>query len=140
METYPEQKIIFLPDSFYIDMNGTFNKNNEKINFDSLGTTVDSLEEIFNNTRSKNGISINGDKYIIKSTSWKVLKNDNDSSLTIIEMDTLVDNISKFNNDLGNVLIDIIASIRDVKNNKIEDVKENGVDEEPKLKRGKDKG
>ena len=137
METYPEQKIIFLPDSFYIDMNGTFNKNNEKINFDSLGTTVDSLEEIFNNTRSKNGISINGDKYIIKSTSWKVLKNDNDSSLTIIEMDTLVDNISKFNNDLGNVLIDIIASIRDVKNNKIEDVKENGVDEEPKLKKEK---
>ena len=68
-EPYPiEQKIIVLPDSFYIDMSGTFNKNDERINFDSLGTIADSLEEIINNSRSKNGISINGDKYIIKST------------------------------------------------------------------------
>ena len=66
-------------------------------------------------------------------------KNDNDS-LTVQEMDSLAYDLSKFKNDLSNVLIEIFSSIRDnMENNKIEDVKENGVDEAPKLKKGKGK-
>ena len=135
-EIYPEQKTIFLRDSFYIDMSGTFHKNDEKITFDSLGTTVDRLKEIIDSTKSTSGISINGDKYIIKPTDLIVLKNDNDS-LTVQEMDSLVNILIKYKNELANVLIDNIASIRDIKNNKIEDLKENGVDEAQKLKEEK---